>query len=74
MYNRYALRTENNREIDQIVFASTTAEKARLLDIYQNTMEPAEYNRIVMHLRRERMLTSETMAALRRLQAEKRRR
>jgi hypothetical protein len=70
MYNRYALRTQDSREIDQIIFSSTTAEKARLLDEYQRTMEPAAYGRVVMQLRREGMLTSETMAALRKLQAQ----
>jgi hypothetical protein len=72
MYNRYALRTYDNREIDRIVFARNNTEKAMLLDTYQHTLPPAEYNRIRMQLFREGAITGETMAALRKLQSQRR--
>jgi hypothetical protein len=74
MYNRYALRTEDSREIDMIVFSRTNREKAALLDEYQRTMQPGEYQRIVHQLRREGLLSGETMAELRRLQRQQERR
>jgi hypothetical protein len=67
MYTRYALRTENSREVDMIVFARTNREKAELLTTYQKVMPPEEYNKIVYHLRREGMLTSDVMSMVRKL-------
>jgi len=47
MYNRYALRMEDSREIDMVVFSSTNREKAALLWEYKNTMPPEQYNRVL---------------------------